>query len=244
MSEVVAEYFDREMASYSPGRLDHIVEFLADNASGYHDLLDVGCGTGNILAEIITRTPIHSAAGLDISPRCLDRTKQRLGCTTYLGSILDTFYIEQFLPRFDFVLMSAVLHHLVSSNRYDSLRRMEHAVQNAFIPVRPGGYLMIFEPGICPAWASSLLYQTKKAVTRFTSRRLQLFDKWNNIGAPVILFLTDKQLETILKKSVAGTICESFVDEAPVNKLWRLAGITRRLNMTFIIQKTPILTPD
>jgi SAM-dependent methyltransferase len=239
MSDAVAEYFDREVATYSPGRLDHIIKFLADNATENHALLDVGCGTGNILAEILTRTPIKTVAGLDVSPRCLDRTKQRLGCTTYLGSILDTFYIEQFLPRFEFVLISAVLHHLVSSSRNDSLRHMEHAVQNAFTAVRPEGYLMIFEPGIFPAWASALLYQTKRTVTRFTSKRLQLFDKWNNIGAPVILFLTDIQLRTLLMRSIDGYICESFIDEAPVNKLWRLAGITCRFNMTFIIQKTP-----
>jgi hypothetical protein len=66
-----------------------------------------------------------------------------------------------------------------------------------------------------------------------------LLGKWNNIGAPVILFLTDNQLAELIKRSIDGYIIESHLDEAQVDKMWRLAGITRRFNMTVIIKKYP-----
>jgi hypothetical protein len=47
---------------------------------------------------LTVQTPIKLVAGLDVSKKCLEETRLRLKCTTYLGTILDFFCRTGFTP--------------------------------------------------------------------------------------------------------------------------------------------------
>jgi hypothetical protein len=96
----------------------------------------------------------------------------------------------------------------------------------------------VYEPGISPAWTGFLLFYAKRLVTRFISRRVQLFDKWNNIGAPVISYLTSGQLTKLVEDAWGGgALIDRRVESMHVNLLWRACGITRRTNTTLILRR-------
>lgn len=231
------DYFDRRVTEYSLARFDHAVAFLNAEASAASSFLDIGCGTGNILERILNETPIRTVAGIDPAPNCVEKTKQRLACSAYVGSILDSEFVQGLGLQFDFALIASVVHHLIGETRQASVERAQLAIEHSLRLVRPGGYLIVFEPGVYPPRAAVALFHTKRFVTRFTSRRVQLFDKWNNIGAPVISYYTDEELAGMLERNRGCRIVDRHVEDIHVNILWRLGGIRRRINTTLVAQR-------
>jgi SAM-dependent methyltransferase len=231
------EYFNKYVPEYSLERFDHIVGFLNSHATAESRLMDVGCGLGNTLDYIKTKTPIQHVSGIDVAENVLVKAKERLGCETFRGSVIDTAFMEGISKKYDFVLLAAVLHHLIGNTRRQSMRLSELAVENALRLVTPGGYLMVFEPVIYPALSAALLFHTKRIVTKFTSSRVQLFDKWNNIGAPVISYYTNEKLRAMIERVSGCRILDMNVEEKGVNLLWRAGGIRRRLDTTLVAQK-------
>jgi SAM-dependent methyltransferase len=233
------QYFDRETPEYSSGRLAHVIPFIWKHATNESTLLDIGCGVGNLLEEVQKRTPIQSVTGIDISKRCLEQTRNRLRCPVFLGSVLDTDFIESIGSAFDFVVLASILHHLVGKTRRQCKRNFVLAMANALRVTLPGGHIIVFEPGISPRLAGFSLFYAKRFVTRFTSGRVQLFDKWNNIGAPVISYFTHGQVTTMALKSEMARLVERHIEDMHVNFLWRVFGVMRRTNTTLVIERRP-----
>ena len=133
-------YFEENTPIYSLGRYQDIVEFLRDDAGPDASLLDVGCGSGNILRLIADNTPIGNVAGLDVSAAYLKQCNDAIpGCKTYLGSILDADLESVIDRRFRYVLVGAVLHHLVGKSREESLTYARKGLLNAWSLVQAGG---------------------------------------------------------------------------------------------------------
>ena len=230
------EYFNKEAPEYSLGRFEYATRFIDSKAGQHSSFLDVGCGVGNILELVRNQTPVSEVAGIDVAETVLAKARERLGCDTYLGSILDTDCIDGIPKQYDFVLIASVIHHLVGDSRSLSVRNAQVAVTNTLKLTKPGGYVILYEPGIYPEWTGAALFHTKRLVTRFTTKRVQLLDKWNNIGAPVISYYTDEQLKRMIGELSDARIVDVHVEDAHVNFLWRMAGIRRRINTTIIIQ--------
>lgn len=71
-----AERYDRRWRDYLRATIPPTVAALG---SGLCSVLDVGCGTGLLLEEILARDPSTRAAGVDISPEMLRQARVRLG---------------------------------------------------------------------------------------------------------------------------------------------------------------------
>ncbi len=79
----VEEYYNNLSASYDElygseqvRKHNKVVEFLGNKMFGI--VVDVGCGTGNLLEKVRERSEV--AIGIDLSSRMLRKARARLGC--------------------------------------------------------------------------------------------------------------------------------------------------------------------
>lgn len=94
-------------------------------------ILDFGCGIGNLTEQLVRELDV--VHGFDPSDRSLE-TCQRRAPSAVLHER------EEDIPdaRFDFAVLSGVLHHVAKAERVDLLRRVA-------TKLRPGGRVVIFE---------------------------------------------------------------------------------------------------
>ncbi len=238
--EATIAYFDSHVPEYSVGRLDRATAFVRTHASAGASLIDLGCGTGNTLVHLREQTPIGEVVGLDVSSRCLEITRGRIGCETYQGSIFDRSIVATIGRTFDFVLVAAVLHHLIGRTRSASRAYARAALENALRLLSPGGHLIVMEPVIYPSWAMDGLFFLKKGVSRITSRRVPIGGYWNNIGPPVVSYYTNEELREMAMMSGPVRIVVFDAEEMAVPRLAR--RIMRKTSTTMIVEKISDLT--
>lgn len=235
--EKTVAYFDQGVHEYSTGRLRHAMEFLSREGRPEHALLDVGCGVGNLLEYLKQNTKIGSFCGADVSPACVAKTRERFpGCDGVVGSIVDDAFVSEMQGRrFDFVLLVAVLHHLIGPSRAASRELAERALENSLALLKPSGHLLVVEPVFYPPLAMDAVFHLKRLVTRFTEGRVGVLGYWNNIGAPVVSYYNREEVRGMLQRAPAARIVrDEFYDEK-LRWVVRLAGVTRRGNATFIL---------
>jgi 2-polyprenyl-3-methyl-5-hydroxy-6-metoxy-1,4-benzoquinol methylase len=106
-------------------------------------VLDVGCGSGELLSYVRRSHPGAALAGADLSPEQTERNRQRMPDAEFFALDIQTAH----LPRtFDLVICSEVVEHL------DDARA---AIQHLSKMVAPGGRLLI----TCP---SGTVYATER----------------------------------------------------------------------------------
>ena len=226
-------YFDAHTPKWSPGRYRDVLTALSQMPNlEQASLIDVGCGSGNILAFIRQKTAVQRVIGMDPSPNYLEMVAQQLGCETILGSILDPTIVAQHRNRFELAIIGDVLHHLVGNSRAASRRYAQQAVANALEMVVPAGTLFIAEPLFYPRLMAPVVFYVKLFVTRFVSSRLSLSQQWINFGAPVVSFLNPAQLTDMIQK-----IPTARLQNLVVSRVKPLALGVRRARMTAIVQK-------
>ena len=230
-------YFNRNIPEYSLNRFRYAVKINREQGCEASTLVDIGCGTGNILELIRSETPVREVCGIDASEGYVKATSRRLGCDTFLGSVLDKNFIRGIGRQFDFVLLGAVLHHLVDNTRRQSRGNAHRAVENALEMIKPGGRLILIEPAFYPSVSMSLLFYVKRLVTRFTSERFHFANEWNNIGAPVVSYYTNEELRRMVRSPGGTEIIGRQYKEQAVHFSWRLLGVYRKTDTTFIVRK-------
>jgi SAM-dependent methyltransferase len=238
MDDPVIRYFDELRPVYSTARLEAAAAWIAEHVGSQASLVDLGCGSGNALEYLQRRTGIRDVVGVDASPAMLGLAAERLGCPTYRASLLQPDLAEQIGRRFDVALMTAVLHHLVGRSRRASRRLAGRAMTNAFRLVRQGGYLVVVEPVFYPRVAMTAVFHLKRAVSSVFPRRVEIFGRWNNIGAPVVSYLTNEELSAMAESS-GGRVVHLESSERRLHWLVRLCGVRRRCDTTLIVRKEP-----
>ncbi len=107
-----------------------------------HRVLDLGCGTGSLVALLGRLHPDVEITGLDPDPKALARARRKLD-RAGLGVALDEGFADD-LPyadaSFDRVLSSFVFHHLPSEAKPQALREVRRVL-------RPGGALHLLDFG-------------------------------------------------------------------------------------------------
>ena len=229
-------YFDCNTPEYGPTRLKYAVTVINRHCQKNSSLVDIGCGTGNTLEYLRTKTKLGNLCGIDVSQNCLSKCKETVGCDTFLGSILDSNFVERIQRTFDFVLLSAVLHHLIGKTRKKSKSYASLAIMNSLTLLKDKGYLIITEPTFYPSIAMDVLFYIKKFTTMMTSRRILILGKKCNIGAPIVSFYTNEQLMEMICRTKHCQIVETITIEGKIAFLWRFALITRRTSTTIVVR--------
>lgn len=236
--QATVEYFEHHAHDYSAGRLRPAVAFVKEHTRPNASLIDIGCGTGNVLAHIAKATGVSNLVGLDVSQRCVDLTRQKVPAEVYQASVLDQATVDRFRGRFDFAVMAAVLHHLVGPTRRRSRQLAHRAVSNALELVKPGRYLIIMEPTFTPAASVFVLFWVKTTLSKIFHRRLPLGDYWNNIGAPVVTYYSSERVQSMLQDAPLGAEIVQ-VDEVPQTLSTLADLLVSKSNTTIVAMRPP-----
>jgi SAM-dependent methyltransferase len=228
------EYFDSHVPEYSTARLEHVARFVREHSGPDAALIDLGCGVGNTLAFMKDAGGVADVAGLDVSARCLEQTRELVGCRTYQGSVFDPAVVDQVEGKFDFAVLAAVLHHLIGRTRKESRQHAQTALENAVRLLKPGGYVIVLEPIFYPPLAMDGVFYVKKLVSKFTSGRASIGGYWNNLGAPVVSYYTNEQLEEMVSGVRGLKIVERHIDPDPLGPV--VNRVLSKTNTTVIAQ--------
>ncbi len=110
-SSLVARAFDKAAPSYdAAARMQaQVAETLVAGATfpAPRSVLDIGCGTGFVLAEAAARWPAAEFTGLDIAPAMLSEAKRKIARLTILRADAGVCDLPQ---RFDLIFSSMMLH--------------------------------------------------------------------------------------------------------------------------------------
>ena len=110
-SSLVACAFDKAAPSYdAAARIQaQVAETLVASAAlpAPRSVLDIGCGTGFVLAEAAARWPTAEFTGLDIAPAMLSEAKRKIARLTILRADAGVCDLPQ---RFDLIFSSMMLH--------------------------------------------------------------------------------------------------------------------------------------
>jgi ubiquinone/menaquinone biosynthesis C-methylase UbiE len=131
-------------------------------------VLEIGCGTGNLLLELGRAYRGTEAVGLDPDPKALARARRK-AARRGIAVQLDQGF-AQALPypdqSFDLVLSAFMFHHLEASERPAALREVARAL-------KPGGSLHLLDFGGAEPHSDGLL-------ARLTHRNPRLLDNFGD----------------------------------------------------------------
>jgi ubiquinone/menaquinone biosynthesis C-methylase UbiE len=132
--QFLTPFYDVVHHVFGVSRIHQRMVTLAELRAGQR-VLDVGCGTGNLLRSIGRRHPDVERAGLDPDPAMLARARRKLGP----GVRLDRGFAQE-LPHpdgsFDRVFSSLMLHHLDTATKDALLAEVRRVL-------RPDGLLVL-----------------------------------------------------------------------------------------------------
>ena len=74
------------------------------------------------------------------------------------------------------------------------------------------------DEGFSPPRAVDAVFYVKKAVTRFTSRRVGILGEWNNIGPPVVSYYTNEQLVEMVQARGAAELVDQVREPAHLGR--------------------------
>jgi len=215
------DYFDRHTPHFSnAGRLQFAIDHVNRSPAARGSLINLGCGDGSTLEVFQRGAELSRLVGMDVSDRYLGLARDRVRCETILGSILDRPMVEQHASSFDFAVLSQILHHLIGPTRTVSHALARQAVEHALLLLRPGGSLIVFEPSYSPRALMTAVFWLKRGLSALSSDRIEIFQKWANIGQPIVSYYTPGQLRAMLR-GMRGT--ELGVDRALATR--RVGGV-------------------
>ena len=198
--ETTLSYFDNNTPNYTADRYREIFDFVNKERKENASLIDVGCGDGTVLKAFKKETDISELTGMDIADNYLQLAQEKVACKTFQGSILDSDLIKKIDKKFDYVVIGAILHHLIGKNREESQNLAKQALKNSFDLLSPEGYLIISEPTYSPKKSMDIVFNIKNFITKFTSDRINILGYDNNIGAPVVSYYDKNIIVEMMKE--------------------------------------------
>lgn len=119
-------------------------------------VVDVGCGTGNLLHELVARTPIERVVGIDYAPAGVRRASRLVPAGEFHAASLYDLQLDE---TFDLVLCTEVLEHVP-----DPSRAAERLVELC----AEGGAILITVPdGASDTWKGHLSFWSQAELGEF-----------------------------------------------------------------------------
>lgn len=124
----LSKYEDKNIGTgggYNKNDKDRLLKTAEFISSYLHDknarIIDLGCANGGLLKEL-KNLGFENLVGLDPSSACVEITKNEVDCEAYHMSL---FNIDESLGKFDLVILSHVLEHLLNiSSTIDKLNHL------------------------------------------------------------------------------------------------------------------------
>ena len=139
--------YDRLCSLVGLGRRLRRFELSLIEGPAPQSVLDVGCGTGELLAVIATRFPSAEVTGLDADPDALAIAARKLEGRRLTARLVPGR--AESLPfrdaSFDLVLSSLMLHHLPAASKLAALREWRRVLT-------PTGALLLVDFGRARSW--------------------------------------------------------------------------------------------
>jgi tRNA (uracil-5-)-methyltransferase TRM9 len=116
--EINHQFYRKNGAEFSAtrGRLQPGVQQILDRLEGWENILDLGCGNGELARQLAARKHSGSYTGLDFSPPLLEAAGKQSGLVVvnFLQADLCSLDWDSRLGagRFDLVFAFAMLHHI------------------------------------------------------------------------------------------------------------------------------------
>jgi SAM-dependent methyltransferase len=128
--------------------------------------------------------------------------------------------------KYDVIIIMAVLHHLIGKSRKESKKLAEKAISNCLKILKKDGSLIIFEPVFSNYLMMDILFYLKKIFSKISNKRITLFGHWNNIGAPVVSYFSQKSLIKTIKQNGGMTEKSKYILAKP-KIIYKLLNIER-----------------
>lgn len=121
-------------------------------------VLDLGCGTGHRLEGLSIYYPRFDLYGVDITPEMINIAVARRPKTIHfmVGDCLHTSFND---AAFEVVIMSEVLHHLITNRRKESCALREAALKELVRLVDPDGFIVLEEVCVNSRWRAAAIFR-------------------------------------------------------------------------------------
>lgn len=163
-----------------------------------HDVLDLGCGTGTLVALIKEACPAAHVSGVDIDPRILAIARDKLATAGIEARLVEGSATAPPLPpaSFDRVLSTLVLHHLTTPQKREAFTAVRRLL-------RPGGELHIADWG-----------KPQNLLMQVAALSFRLFDGAETTGANL-----RGELPTLLREAGFRDVAETEHHMTPLGTL-------------------------
>lgn len=176
-SKAVSRGYTRGFDLAMLGRMDEARRVLASHLAGCESVLDVGCGSGGMTAEL-ARAGIADVWGLDASPYMLQHAAADHPSLHFLqGLAEDTGFPAQ---RFAGISACFVFHEIPALYA-------ERALAEFYRVLKPGGLVSLAEPGpeqwYCSRWRMLRTFGLAGFYFRFLAHRVHepFAETWHNL---------------------------------------------------------------
>ncbi|TDX51833.1 class I SAM-dependent methyltransferase [Orenia marismortui] len=116
--EEEAKEFDQiilKLIPYYKQMIEALISAIPFEKDSEIKVIDLGCGTGNIIKRIQEEFPNAKLTVLDLSENMIEMTKLKLGEGNEVICYIDDFYKFDFSQKYDVIVSSLALHHLISA---------------------------------------------------------------------------------------------------------------------------------
>ena len=109
----LADTYDIRWQDFLQTVIDWVIETSMPNQTENKAILDLGCGTGAVLAALHDEFHFTDIVGVDVSRAMLEKAQKRLPKARFFqGNIEDNKDLPEHGARYDIVLSLNILHHL------------------------------------------------------------------------------------------------------------------------------------
>lgn len=191
VSDSLKKTYDNIADEFSPSRvfpwpeLQVFIPYLADDSK----ILDLGCGNGRIIKLLKDNNKSFNYLGVDFSEKLIAQAKQNFPPQEF--KLADMREVEFAPASFDFIIIIAAFHHLVSVKERKELLTKIHQW------LKPGGLLFMTNWNLFQPKYLKYIYAKfwrKKAWNDF-------YIPWNKKNYRFYHSFTKMELEILLKKA-------------------------------------------